>query len=333
MSVYAGVASRLDQAPADAHENSRMDFIGLIAAHGYVVVLAVAFIDQFGTPVPAIAVLLTAGAVAGEGQLSVAGVLAVATIGTILGDGVLYQAGRWRGGPVMRGLCSWSLAPDTCVRKTETSFARLGWRALVIAKFVPGLALFAAPVAGALRMPLLPFLVFDSIGSLLYNVVIIGLGYLLHGQLDVVVGWFRALGNGALPVVAGAIVAYWAWRVLQKQRVLRALRARRLTPEALRLRLNAREPLAIVDLRTAIAYEASRQIVPGALRLDPEDLEARHAEIPRDRDIVLYCTCPNETTSARVALALKKRGIERVFPLEGGLDAWLSRGYPVDVLP
>jgi rhodanese-related sulfurtransferase len=195
------------------------------------------------------------------------------------------------------------------------------------------LALFAAPVAGALRMPLAPFLAFDSIGALLYNVVVIGLGFALHDQLDRVVGWFRALGSAAIPVVVGAILAYWAWRIIPKRRVIRSLRSRRLTPEALRLRLESGDPVRIVDLRTAIAFEVTRQALPEAIRLDQEELEARHTSIPRDCDIVLYCTCPNETTSARVALALKKRGIKRVFPLEGGIAAWVSRGYPVEVLP
>ena len=310
-----------------------MDFIGLIAAHGYWIVLATAFVDQFGTPVPAIAILLAAGAVAGQGQLSLAGVLAAAWAGTVAGDAILYFGGRWRGGPLMRKLCSFSLAPDTCVRKTETSFQRLGWKALVVAKFVPGLALFAAPVAGALRMPLAPFLIFDSAGSVLYNVVVIGLGYVLHDQLDRVVGWFRALGSAALPLVVGAILAYWAYRIVQKRRIVRLLRTRRLTPQELRLRLDTGDPLRIVDLRTAIACEAARHTLPGAIRLDPEDLDTRHGDIPRDCDIVLYCTCPNETTSARVALALKKRGIDRVFPLEGGLEAWVLCGYPVEPLP
>jgi len=307
-----------------------VDFVGLIVAHGYWIVLAVAFVDQFGTPVPAIAILLTAGAVAGQGHLSLAGVLAAAWAGTVAGDAVLYQCGRWRGGPLMRRLCSFSLAPDTRVRKTETSFQRLGWKALVIAKFVPGLALFAAPVAGALRTPFATFLVFDSLGSLFYNVVVIGLGFALHDQLDRVVGWFHALGSAAIPVVAGAIMAYWAWRIIQKRRILRALRCRRLTPDALRLRLQSGDPVRILDLRTAISYEASRQTLPGSIRMDPEELDARHSDIPRDCDVVLYCTCPNETTSARVALALKKRGIERVFPLEGGLEAWVLCGYPVE---
>lgn len=310
-----------------------MDFIALIAAHGYWIVLTVAFVDQFGTPIPSIAILLAAGAVAGQGRLDAAGVLATAWAGTIAGDVVLYQAGRWRGRLVMRSLCSFSLAPDTCVRKTEVSFQRLGWKALVIAKFVPGLALFAAPVAGALRITFAPFLVFDAIGSFLYNVAVIGLGYTLHNQLDTVVGWFRAAGSAAIVLVAGAILAFWAWRIFQKRRLIRLLRTRRLTPDQLRARLESSDPIRIIDLRSAIEYDVTRQVVPGAIRMDPEELDDRHEEIPRDCDIVLYCTCPNETTSARAALALRSRGIERVFPLEGGLEAWVSHGYPVDVRP
>jgi rhodanese-related sulfurtransferase len=164
-------------------------------------------------------------------------------------------------------------------------------------------------------------------------VIVIGIGYVLHDQLDRVVGWFRALGGAAIPVVVGTIVAYWFWRIAQKRRVIRALRGRRLTADALWQRLATGDPVRIIDLRTAIDFGVTRRIVPGAIRMDPEDLDARHREIPRDCDVVLYCTCPNETTSARVALALKKRGIERVFPLEGGMEAWVSRGYPLDLAP
>ena len=310
-----------------------MEFIDVIAGYGYLIVLAVAFVDQFGTPIPSIAILLAAGAVAGQGRLNAAGVLAMAWTGTVLGDVILYQAGRWRGGPVMRGLCSFSIAPNTCVRKTEVSFQRLGWKALVIAKFVPGLALFAAPVAGALRMPVAPFLAFDAIGSLLYNVAVVGLGWALHDQLDRVVGWFRAVGSAAMPLVIGAILAFWAWRIFRKRRVIGLLRTRRLAPDELRARLEAGEPIRIIDLRAAIEFEVTRETMPGAIRIDPEELDNRHKEIPRDCDVVLYCTCPNEATSARAALALKKLGVERVFPLEGGLEAWVSRGYPVEVSP
>ena len=111
-----------------------------------------------------------------------------------------------------------------------------------MAKFVPGLALFAAPVAGTLRMAFASFLTFDAIGALLYNVVVIGLGFALHDQLDRVVGWFRALGSAAIPLVVGAIVVFWVWRIVRKRRVIRALRGRRLTPQALRQRLESGEP-------------------------------------------------------------------------------------------
>jgi hypothetical protein len=127
------------------------------------------------------------------------------------------------------------------------------------------------------------------------------------------VGWFRALGSAAIPVVAGAILAYWAWRIIQKRRILRALRCRRLTPDALRLRLQSGDPVRILDLRTSIAYESSRQTLPGAIRLDPEELDTRHTDIPRDRDIVPYCTCPNETTSARVARPSKSAASSACF--------------------
>ena len=55
-------------------------------------------------------------------------------------------------------------------------------------------------------------------------------------------------------------------------------------------------------------------------------------EIPRDRDIVLYCTCPNEITSAREALRLRARGMRRVRPLEGGFAAWRACDLPVDFI-
>jgi membrane protein DedA with SNARE-associated domain/rhodanese-related sulfurtransferase len=310
-----------------------MDFIELIAAYGYSIVLVVAFVDQFGTPVPAIAILLAAGALAGQGRLSLAGVLIAATLGTVVADAVLYLTGRRRGGPLLRRLCDFSLAPDTCVRKTERSFESLGWKALVVAKFVPGLAFLAAPVAGILHMPWAPFLVYDTAGALLYNIVVVGLGFALRDQLDRVIGWFHRLGSAAIPVVIGAIALFWAWRIFQKRRIMRLLRSRRLTPEELRSRLDSEMPPRVIDLRTAIAFEVTRQTLPGAIRVDPEELEARQKELPRDCDIVLYCTCPNEVTSARVALALKKHGIERVFPLEGGFEAWTALGYPVIVVP
>jgi 3-mercaptopyruvate sulfurtransferase SseA len=62
-------------------------------------------------------------------------------------------------------------------------------------------------------------------------------------------------------------------------------------------------------------------------------LERRVHELPRDRDIIVYCACPNEVSSASLALQLHRRGFTRVRPLQGGIEAWRGRGYPTEPLP
>lgn len=86
----------------------------------------------------------------------------------------------------------------------------------------------------------------------------------------------------------------------------------------------------MVDVRHPLALELDPETIPGAINFTLEEIEHRHQEIPRDRDIVLYCSCPNEVSSARTAFLLKKKGIHRVRPLEGGLDAWRERKFPVE---
>ena len=80
---------------------------------------------------------------------------------------------------------------------------------------------------------------------------------------------------------------------------------------------NQEQPF-IIDLRHPLDILPDPRTLPGAFKLAPQEVEARVSEIPTERDVVLFCTCPNEATSARVALQLKKLGILRVRPLEGG---------------
>lgn len=94
--------------------------------------------------------------------------------------------------------------------------------------------------------------------------------------------------------------------------------------------LESGEEVLIVDLRDALDFAANPHLIPTARRLPPDELEARHEELPRDRDLVLYCTCPNEATSARAALRLHRRGITRVRPLFGGLQKWRDLDFSLD---
>ncbi len=89
----------------------------------------------------------------------------------------------------------------------------------------------------------------------------------------------------------------------------------------------------IVDLRHPLELLPDPFTLPGALHFSPDALAARHHEIPRDREVVLYCTCPSEATAAKTALTLHKLGIERVRPLRGGFDEWKRLGYPMDAIP
>jgi rhodanese-related sulfurtransferase len=94
----------------------------------------------------------------------------------------------------------------------------------------------------------------------------------------------------------------------------------RITVAELRQKLDAGENPLIFDLR-ADSGDGEELIIPGAVRISMDEL-GKSTDIPRDRDIIVYCACPNEISAARVALKLRQNGFTRVRPLKGGIDAW-----------
>jgi rhodanese-related sulfurtransferase len=104
----------------------------------------------------------------------------------------------------------------------------------------------------------------------------------------------------------------------------------RITVDELRDKLEAGESPVILDLRSHAELERNPGRIRGALHMSMDELTVRQHEIPRDRDIVLYCSCPNEVSSAKTALVLQRKGILRVRPLLGGIDAWRERNYPLE---
>jgi membrane protein DedA with SNARE-associated domain len=264
--------------------------IELLVRNGYVILFVWVFAEQIGLPIPAVPVLLAAGAVAGTGRLSLALVLALAGFASLLSDTIWYWIGRTRGGRVLGWLCRMSLEPDSCVRRTQHAFSRHGARSLLIAKFVPGYSTAAPPLAGIVRMPLLRFVVFTGLGGLIWAGVFVGLGWVFSSQLELVAGYATHLGSSILALLAAALAGYIIWKYVARQRFLRRLRIARITPEELKAKLDAGEEMMLVDLRERVDFEAEPSIIPGALHLTTEELEARHHEIPREREIVLYCT-------------------------------------------
>jgi membrane protein DedA with SNARE-associated domain len=264
--------------------------IDVLVRYGYLVVFGWVFAEQIGLPIPAAPVLLAAGALAGTGRLSLALVFVLAGLASLASDIIWYWIGRTGGGRVLRWLCRISLEPDSCVRRTEDAFSVHGARSLLYAKFVPGYSTAAPPLAGIIRMPLLRFVVFTGVGGLIWAGVFIGVGWVFSRQLEVAADYVARLGSSAVALVVAGLAGYIAWKYVARQRFLRRIRIARITPEELKARLDAGDDTMIVDLRARIDFDADPLIIPGALHLMTEELEARHREIPRDREIVLYCT-------------------------------------------
>lgn len=258
--------------------------------HGYWVVFAFVLAEQIGLPLPSTPILMAMGALAGLGRISYWQAFVLGVTASLIADSMWYWLGRRRGYSVLNLLCRIALEPDSCVRRTENVFSHLGAGALLFAKFVPGLSTAAPPLAGLFRMPLWRFLVSDMAGAALWVGAFSGVGFLLREQLEVAaeyaLGFGRWLGIGLGVLFA----AYILWHVWQRQRFLRNLRIARITPEELLQKLEANERMMIVDLRNPLDVQTSGSKLPGALLIAPAELEERHEEIPRDRDIILYCT-------------------------------------------
>jgi len=301
-----------------------------LADHGAAVIFWVVFVEQLGVPLPAIPLLIAAGALVGAGKMSLATALLVPVAASLPPDLAWYYLGRLKGGRVLGFLCRLSLEPDSCVRDTENLFHRYGPRGLLLAKFIPGFSTVAPPLAGIVGMSAATFALYDIGGTLIWTAVSAGIGALFSNQLEQLVGLFDQAGGLLLAILLAGLAGFIAYKFYHRQKFLRHLRMAKISVEELKRRMDAGDAISVVDVRHPLALELDPETIPGAINFTLEEIEHRHQEIPRDRDIVLYCSCPNEVSSARTAFLLKKKGIHRVRPLEGGLDAWRERKFPVE---
>jgi membrane protein DedA with SNARE-associated domain/rhodanese-related sulfurtransferase len=298
--------------------------------HGLPLVFGAVFLEQMGLPFPAVPWLLAAGALSASGKFSLLAGIGVTIIACLGGDVFWFYLGRYRGNQVLGLLCRLSLEPDSCIRRTQNVFTRYGLRGLLVAKFVPGLSTVAPPLAGMSGIGVGRFLLVDAVGSLLYGACFLGFGFFFRNQIEQIIAAMARIGGSALSLLVGLAGLYVAFKYWQRQRLLRELRMARITVDELRRKLDAGEDMVILDLRSSAALEQDPALIRGAIHLSLDDLERRQQEIPRDRDVIVYCSCPNEVTSARVALRLHRKGFTRVRPLLGGIDAWREQNYPME---
>jgi len=289
--------------------------------------------NQMGLPVPVLPTLIVGGALAAQGTISATQVFAGAVIACVLADSAWFFAGRVYGNGVMKLLCRISLTPDSCVSDTQSRFERWGSNALIVAKFVPGLSLIAPPLAGATHMGWLRFIVYSTLGAAAWvGVALLG-GMLFRRQIEELLPRVADFGLTALSVFGALLVVYVAYKWWERRRFYSVLRMSQIEVGALWELMATPPPPLIVDVRSPTAVQLEPRRIPGALHIPLTDVQQHLRELPRDRDIISYCTCPNEASAAQVAKILMDNGFKRVRPLHGGLDAWIAAGYTVDTVP
>lgn len=264
--------------------------MSFLMRHGYAVLFGVVLLEQAGVPIPSLPVLLAMGALVAAGHFNLAVALLLAVSASLISDLTWFQLGRRHGARILALLCRISLEPDSCVRRTENVLAAGGARTLLFAKFVPGLSTAAPAVAGMLHVRRARFVVWDAAGALVWAGSTMAVGYVFSSQLEWIAEVAARLGSRLVAVVIAGLGGYLLIKYAQRRRFIRQLAVARITPDELRRRLEGGEDIAVVDLRHSMEFEAEPAMVPGAIHLLPDELDARHGEIPRDREVVLYCT-------------------------------------------
>jgi rhodanese-related sulfurtransferase len=233
----------------------------------------------------------------------------------------------------LKTLCRISLEPDSCVSETQSQFDRWGVNSLVIAKFVPGWATIAPPLAGAMRIGWPRFIALSTLAAMLWVGAGLLAGMLFKTQIALLLIHLDRIGSIAFLGALILLSAYVAFKWWERRRFYKMLRMARISVAELHALIQDGEAPLIIDVRSPTARALEPHWIPGALHISLPDVDVHLKDLPRDRDIILYCTCPSEASAARVAKILMNRGFKRVRPLHGGLDAWVAAGHGVAKAP
>jgi membrane protein DedA with SNARE-associated domain len=264
---------------------------GFLLRHGYAVLFALVLVDQLGVPFPATPFLIAAGAYAASRQLDLTSILGVTVTASLVAHLFWYELARRGRGDIVGLLCRLSLEPGYCARRARAFFVRWGAGTLVFAYFVPGFAGAAAQaIAAMVGMRRRTFLGLNALGALLWVIVFVGFGYAFSARVEEVLQMGARLGGTGLQMLAGLFVLYIGWKLVRRRLLYRELRIARISAWELKRRLDAAEPTFILDLRHALEFDRQPGMIPGALRMSPDDLDERLGEIPTNQEIVLYCT-------------------------------------------
>jgi membrane protein DedA with SNARE-associated domain/rhodanese-related sulfurtransferase len=290
--------------------------------------------EAVGLPVPAALALFIAGATSAKGSLHLGRVILTSFSALLIGDSLLFVLGRATGWWLLGILCKLSLNPDSCMLRATDLFRRYGRVMLVLAKFVPGLNTLAPPLAGSMNMRFVRFFAFDLMGAFLYASAWSIAGFLFSDFLAAMSHGYQAGGRFLSWLVIIALViyfAYHAWLILKAERLLFVPRVSA-SEIARRYYSDLHRDMIVYDVRSHGYYSPRASRIKGSLRLEPNTILQYLDELPRDKELVLYCTCHREATAIRIARLLQQHGF-RASVIRGGLRAWRRGGFPLETVP
>jgi membrane protein DedA with SNARE-associated domain len=260
--------------------------------HGYALTFAVLLAETIGLPFPASIALVAAGAAIASHTLTATGVVVAALAGLVLGDIWQFWLGRYTGWALLGFLCRLSMNPETCMLRSAESFYKRGKTTLIIAKFIPGVNTMAAPLAGSMKMPFGQFLRLDLAGCILYTGTYLLIGYVSRDFLAATLKSFYEAGRVMEALIIVALVVYAAYRIVQYQKYREYGFVPRVHAEDLAARIAAGEGdrLKIIDVRSHGYYDVGAERIFGSTRIEPNNLEEEIKNLPKDKEIYLYCT-------------------------------------------
>jgi membrane protein DedA with SNARE-associated domain len=269
-----------------------MNLISLMARHGYAWTFWLLLAEAMGVPVPAAIALVAAGAAVAAHALWGPYVLIAAITALMIGDSAQFWLGRFMGWALLGFLCRVSINPETCILRSAESFYKRGKVTLVIAKFIPGVNTMAAPLAGSMKMRFGQFLRFEFAGASIYVLTYLAIGYVSRDFLAAVLNGFHAAGRAMGIVVVAAIVVYAMYRFAQyrKNRVYSIIPRVQVEELARRLASDHGDRVQIVDVRSHGYYDSGAARIKNSIRIEPNNLENEIKNLPKDKDIYLYCT-------------------------------------------
>jgi membrane protein DedA with SNARE-associated domain len=268
------------------------NLLSLISHHGYLLLALVCFAEALGLPLPAALAILTAGAAAAYGGLHFYLVFGIAVLSLVCGDVLLYFMGRVSGWALLGLLCRLSANPETCILRSAEYFYRRGKQTLLFAKFIPGINTMSPPLAGSMKMRLRDFLQFDALGASFYVAAYSIAGFLFSGALRAITRGLRSAGFAAEVIFAIGLPCYLVYRiwVYRKYRLLDVIPRIPAEELARRLASEAAANMLIADVRSHGYYDAESERIAGSIRIEPNNLIEEVKNLPKDREIYLYCT-------------------------------------------